>query len=209
MNFLNILQGRGKASSHDVAKAIVELEGKRDSFIDQAGPLKAELKELSKQDLAGEEVSEALRKKRAVVSELTEKIEAAEESISELKGKLLERLHGERADRLEAIDREVKDLRAESAAWRTKLIIAQARCDAIHEYIEPLARGFNDPYSRDYTPDEKRFYRLEFQKARDEIGDTASIKARLSSVLQERSALSLSQASEEDGEALIEQARAQ
>ena len=41
MNFLSILQGKGRASSQDVAKAIVELETKRNDLTAQAEPLLA------------------------------------------------------------------------------------------------------------------------------------------------------------------------
>ena len=208
MNFLSILQGNNKASSQEMVNAIIDLENKKNTLSEQAEPLRKELSGLLKKDLAGVgDVRREINDARAKVAEINGKIEACDESIQELREKLLERLFKDKKDRIEQIDAEVMALRDDKERWQREQISAYARFMSVCEYICP---GMSQLAINDLSPERRDFYREEVERFRKELKiEGNSIESRLNVILHEKQTLHNHIVAEEDVEAAISSMRAQ
>jgi len=205
MNFLDILTGSKKTSAKEIAETIIELEVKRDALISQAEPFKKQLNELLKKDLAGLDVTKSLKEKRAELAELTQKIETCDESIIELRQRLLERLHADRTERLNQIEKEIESIKEEKKKWNREWITAYARFQVVCNFFKPGATMVS---LHDLNPEDRDFFNAQIEHFKADLNlEGNSIPSRINVLFHEKQQLNIQPIDEENVNTLIEEVR--
>ena len=169
------------------------------------GPLKKELGELMKRDLAGINVVKEVKERKGKVADLEQRISVAEESLTELRRRMVARLQSDRAARLQEIDKERDGLRKEKKRWGMKRVSAFAELSVIDSHIQGYDPGQNiGRVEGEY----KDFFRSEVERIKREMKvDGLSLAAQETQLITEWQTLQNTIPGEADAESIIDGAR--
>lgn len=135
MDIAKILQS-DKASTTDLAKAVIYLEKKKTELDAQRAALKNSLLELQRREiLTGTRNDKSLRKNETQYLDLNMKGEAIFGILGDLRLKILENLKAEKLARLDQIGLEIEKIKGGIEKWRREKISAIARVAIIQNHL--------------------------------------------------------------------------